>query len=113
MINGRIHKASYKEFLSTETSTAASQQPQPEKLKLTNFVAYKLDDGTSRTRIGHLDTVKGTITPLAFASGTPIENLYQVLEVGEDQVQAGGEAFSLTSRHVIPEHIRKLVAMPS
>lgn len=94
MINGRIHKASYKEFVRFE-------QPSPvmeprEEVKLTNFVAYELDDGTKRTRIGHLDQAKGTITPIAFASGTPIENLYQVIEVGEDNVIAGGEPFPLT-----------------
>lgn len=112
MINGRIHKASYKEFLQTqEASPAKTEVQQPQKL--TNFVAYSLDDGTGRTRIGHLDASKGTITPLAFESGTPIENLYQVLEAGEDKVQAGGDAFSLTSRHVLPQHLRDLVAMPS
>ncbi|TKA83477.1 hypothetical protein B0A55_00563 [Friedmanniomyces simplex] len=94
MINGRVHKASYKEFVKFE-------QPQPimeprTDVKLNNFVAYELDDGTRRTRIGHLNQEKGTITPLAFESGTPIENLYQVIEVGEDNVVAGGEPFPLT-----------------
>ncbi len=94
MINGRIHKASYKEFTRFE-------QPQPvmeprQEAKLRNFVAYELDDGTGRTRMGHLDTEKGTITPLAFESGTPIENLYQIIEVGEDHVIANGEPFQLT-----------------
>ncbi|KAK4575156.1 hypothetical protein LTR86_001008 [Recurvomyces mirabilis] len=94
MINGRVHKASYKEFVKFE-------QPQPvmepgENVKLNNFVVYALDDGTGRTRIGHLDRDKGTITPLAFLSGTAIENLYQVIEVGEDNVIAGAEPFPLT-----------------
>ena len=93
MINGRIHKASYKEF-------ARFEQPQPVmeprmEVKLNNFVAYELDDGTGRTWIGHLDQENSTITPLAFVSGTPIENLYQVIEVGEDNVIAGGEPFPL------------------
>lgn len=107
MINGRIHKASYKEFLPTQT--VASGDKTVEEPKLTNFVAYSLDDGTGRTRMGHLDTSKGEITPLAFTSGTPIENLYQILEVGADKVLQGGPAFALTSKHVIPEHLRKLV----
>lgn len=94
MINGRIHKASYKEFVRFE-------QPQPVmepriEVKLNNFVAYELSDGTGRTRIGHLDTDKGTITPIAFESGTAVENLYQVIEVGEDNVIAGGEPFPLS-----------------
>ena len=110
MINGRIHKASYKEFVRTETTTAAEVK-QPEKMKLTNFVSYSLDDGTGRSRMGHLDTTKGTITPLSFTGGTPIENLYQVMEIGEDKIQAAGDAFPLTSRHVIPEHLRPLVSI--
>ncbi|KAK5115013.1 hypothetical protein LTR85_010051 [Meristemomyces frigidus] len=94
MINGRIHKASYKEFVRFE-------QPQPImepriEVKLNNFVAYELPDGTARTRIGHLDTERGTITPIAFESGTAVENLYQIIEVGEDNVIAGGEPFPLT-----------------
>ncbi|EMC96946.1 hypothetical protein BAUCODRAFT_147141 [Baudoinia panamericana UAMH 10762] len=94
MINGRIHKASYKEFTRFE-------QPQPimepkEDVKLNYYIAYELDDGTKRTRIGHLDEKKGTVTPLSFLSGTPIENLYQVIEVGEENVMAGGEPFQLT-----------------
>lgn len=94
MINGRLHKASYKEFTKFE-------QPSPimdpiEDVKLTNFVSYALDDGTGRSRVGHLDTRKGTITPLAFLSGTAIENLYQLIEVGEDNIVAGGEPFPLS-----------------
>lgn len=96
MINGRIHKASYKEF-------AKFEQPQPvmepqENVKLNHFVAYQLDDGTGRLRVGHFDQQKSTITPLAFESGTPIENLYQVIEVGEDNVIAGGEPFPVTEQ---------------
>jgi hypothetical protein len=111
MINGRIHKASYKEFLRTEDRPAAEAKVEEAPPKLTNFVAYSLDDGTGRTRMGHLDPSKGTITPLAFPGGTPIENLYQVLEIGEDKVQAGGDAFPLTSRHVLPAHLRPLVTL--
>ncbi|KAK5171458.1 uncharacterized protein LTR77_004603 [Saxophila tyrrhenica] len=93
MINGRMHKASYKEF-------ARFEQPQPvmeprQSVKLDHFVAYQLDDGTGRTRMGHLDEKNGTITPLAFESGTPIENLYQIIEVGEDHIVASGEPFKV------------------
>ncbi|KAK0864441.1 hypothetical protein LTS02_005977 [Friedmanniomyces endolithicus] len=93
MINGRVHKASYKEFVKSDPQPI--MEPRTD-VKLNNFVAYELDDGTRRTRIGHLNQEKGTITPLAFVSGTPIENLYQVIEVGEDHVIAGGEPFPLT-----------------
>jgi hypothetical protein len=96
MINGRIHKASYKEFLKPE-------QPQRElatakAAKLTNFVAYELGDGTGRSRMGHFDQESGTITPLAFTSGTAINNLYEVIEAGEDNVKAGGEPFAVTEK---------------
>ena len=96
MINGRIHKASYKEFVKTE-------QPQPviepaKAIELNHFVAYELADGTGRSRLGHFDQEKGTITPLAFESGTPIENLYQLIEVGEDHVVASGESFEVSDK---------------
>lgn len=108
IINGRIHKASYKEFLRGETA-AELKEEKPTQEALTNYVAYSLDDGTKRTRMGHLDVKNGEIIPLSFVSGTPIENLYQVLEVGQDHIKAGGKPFPLDSRHVIiPEHLRKL-----
>ena len=94
MINGRVHKASYKEFMRTEQSHPI-MEPVTE-VKLVNFVAYRLSDETARTRVGHLDTEKGTITPIAFDSGTAVENLYQVIEAGEDSLIAGGEPFPLT-----------------
>ncbi|KAK5081184.1 hypothetical protein LTR05_007978 [Lithohypha guttulata] len=93
MINGRIHKASYKEFIQVEVPKADLV---PEVQSLTNYVAYALDDGTHRTRIGHLDIKAGTITPLSFPSGTPFENLYQAIEVGSDQIVAGDDPFPLT-----------------
>lgn len=94
MINGRIHKASYKEFAKFEQPSAI-MGPR-EEVKLNNFVAYLTNDGTERTRVGHFDQDKGTITPLAFESGTAIENLYQLIEVGEENIVAGGEPFKIT-----------------
>ncbi|KAK5110138.1 hypothetical protein LTR62_006272 [Meristemomyces frigidus] len=94
MINGRVHKASYNEFVRFEQPQHIMEPMQ--EFKLNNFVAYALDDGTGRTRIGHLDRDKETVTPLSFLGGTAIENLYQVIEVGEDNVMAGGEPFPLT-----------------
>lgn len=95
MINGRIHKASFKEFVRTETSQA---QPEPVSKPMTNYVAYTSNDKTGKSRIGHLDTENSTITPLSFASGTAIENLYQVIEVGKEGIIAGGEPFPLSDR---------------
>lgn len=42
MINGRIHKASYKEFLKTDQQVAS-----PQMEKLSNFVVYEEDQGES------------------------------------------------------------------
>ena len=92
LINGRIHKASYKEFL----SKAVSESPTMTQTKLKNFVAYVHKDG-GQPRIGHMDLEGNKITPVYFKSGTPVENLYQVIEVGEDHVIAGGEAFDVNS----------------
>lgn len=97
MINGRIHKASYKQFVKTE---APSPVIEPQIERMQNFVAYALNDGTGRTRVGHLDHERNTVIPLAFKSGTPVENLYQIIEIGADGVVAGGEPFDFDSRYV-------------
>lgn len=63
---------------------------------LSNFVSYRLHDGTGRTRVGHLDPKTGTVTPIAFQSGTAVEDLYQLIEAGETNViPGGGEPFNL------------------
>jgi adenine deaminase len=68
MINGRIHKAKHQDFVRhSHESLSIEQTP-----KLYNFIAYRLGDGTKRTRIGHLDTERGSVTPIAYKSGTPI-----------------------------------------
>ncbi|KXT02695.1 hypothetical protein AC579_3797 [Pseudocercospora musae] len=93
MINGRIHKASFREFHKLD-SAEPIMNPQ-QKSTLDHFVTYKLEDGTERSRVGHLDLEKGTITPVSYPSGTPITNLYQVIELGEEVV-CGGKPFPLT-----------------
>ncbi|KAI0964927.1 hypothetical protein F4678DRAFT_476991 [Xylaria arbuscula] len=47
--------------------------------ELTNYIAF-VDPDTGFDRIGHLDIGKNTIQPLSFLSGTPVRNLYQVIE---------------------------------
>ncbi|KAI1293096.1 hypothetical protein F5Y03DRAFT_374886 [Xylaria venustula] len=49
--------------------------------KLTNYIAF-VDPETGFDRIGHLDIEKNSIQPLSFLSGTPVRNLYQVIEAG-------------------------------
>ncbi|KAF1939499.1 fumarylacetoacetate hydrolase-like protein [Clathrospora elynae] len=59
---------------------------------LTNYVAYQ-DAQSRRNRIGHYDLPKNTIQPLSFISGTPIDSLYQVIEVGEANIIPFGDHF--------------------
>lgn len=89
MINGRIHKASYKEFLRMASSPTAT----PEKA-LTNYVAY--EDGLGRPRIGHLNQDNKTITPLCMPSGAPVNNLYEVIELNTT-LTASGDPIPLQS----------------
>lgn len=93
LINGRVHKAKPKEFV---TSPENRNMTMDDDTKLTNFITYRLDDGTDRSRVGHLDLVRGTVTPVSFASGTPIENLFQLIEAGQEEhnIIAGDDAAS-------------------
>ncbi|KAJ0333080.1 hypothetical protein COL922a_011085 [Colletotrichum nupharicola] len=62
----------------------------PQSSHLTNYIAFSRQDG-STPQIGHLDHAQQTIQPLAFLSGTPVENLYQVIEVGTQNITASIE----------------------
>ncbi|TKA77634.1 hypothetical protein B0A49_04198 [Cryomyces minteri] len=68
---------------------------------LTNYISF-VDQPSGLPRIGHFDVEKGSIQPLAFASGTPISNLYQVIEAGEDRITASGDSVSASSVKVLP-----------
>ncbi|GKT69425.1 fumarylacetoacetate hydrolase [Colletotrichum tofieldiae] len=68
---------------------------------LTNFVAY-LPRGVLVPRIGHLDLEKQTIQPLSFDSGTPVENLYQVIEAGASRCFAAGPVISVKEVKLLP-----------
>ena len=94
MINGRVHKASYKEFLKTMPETAKTPQK-----TMTNYVAY--EDALGRSRMGHMDMDKLTVTPLAMPSGAPVNNLYEVIELGTELLPAG-ESVSLHSVKMLP-----------
>lgn len=80
------------------STTAASSAS---RAALSNFVAYKDKEG--RSRVGHLDLDTSLITPVSFASGAPIQNVYQVIEVGADTVIASNEdQISLESITILP-----------
>ncbi|KAF2806427.1 uncharacterized protein BDZ99DRAFT_449168 [Mytilinidion resinicola] len=61
----------------------------------TKYIAFERAPGVSR--IGHYDESSGNIQPLSFASGTPISNLYEVIEVGEKGIAPAGEPIPLSS----------------
>lgn len=96
MINGRIHKASHKEFI--KTSLGPEVLP-PTIAPMTNFVAY--EDSQGRAKIGHLNLDEGKISPMAMASGAPVNNLYQIIEL-ENNVVPAGEAVALDSVKLLP-----------
>ncbi|KAI0166496.1 hypothetical protein GGR57DRAFT_510134 [Xylariaceae sp. FL1272] len=52
--------------------------------KLTNYIAY-INPATGFEEIGHLHLEQNTIQPLTFTSGTPVKNLYQVIEAGSSE----------------------------
>jgi 2-keto-4-pentenoate hydratase/2-oxohepta-3-ene-1,7-dioic acid hydratase in catechol pathway len=68
---------------------------------LTNYVAY-FDPRYGRNRIGHYNLVKEAVEPLSFESGTPIDNLYQVIEVGESNIISSGESLPIASVKILP-----------
>jgi 2-keto-4-pentenoate hydratase/2-oxohepta-3-ene-1,7-dioic acid hydratase in catechol pathway len=67
----------------------------------TNYVSYQ-DVHTGRRRVGHYDLDKNTIQPLVFVSGTPLDNLYQVIEVGEPNIVSAGELLPASSAKILP-----------
>lgn len=67
---------------------------------LTNYCAFVDQRGIER--IGHLDDASQTVQPLAFASGTYLSNLYQVIQVGEQGIIASGDLISRSSVRILP-----------
>ena len=68
---------------------------------LTNYAAF-VDPETGSERIGHLDPDKQTLQPLSFTSGTPIANLYQVIEAGSSNIEASGSVIPAGSVKLLP-----------
>ncbi|OCL08899.1 fumarylacetoacetate hydrolase-like protein [Glonium stellatum] len=67
---------------------------------LTNYIAY-VDSGHV-SRIGHLESSSNSIQPLAFKSGTPLSNLYQVIEAGEKNIAPFGDAIPFDTVKLLP-----------
>ena len=69
--------------------------------QLTSYAAF-IHPEIGLERIGHFDLKKQTIQPLSFISGTPIANLYQVIEAGSSNIKAGGPAIPASSVKLLP-----------
>ena len=68
---------------------------------LTNYAAY-IDPDTGSPRIGHLDLESGNLQPLSFLSGTPVQDLYQVIEAGTCNITAAGSPIPASSVKKLP-----------
>jgi 2-keto-4-pentenoate hydratase/2-oxohepta-3-ene-1,7-dioic acid hydratase in catechol pathway len=68
---------------------------------LTNYVAYH-NPRTKQDTVGHYDLDKGTIEPLSFVSGATINNIYQIIEVGESNVVSSGVPILADSVKILP-----------
>lgn len=66
---------------------------------LTNLVAYQ-DLKSNAFRIGTLQDE--LIRPLSFASGTPVENLYQAIEAGIDTLRPAPSTIKASSVRLLP-----------
>ena len=66
-----------------------------------SYAAFTVN-GEQRQRIGNYDTDKQEIIALAFKSGTPLSSLYEVIEVGEDEIEATEEVFKLAEVKLLP-----------
>lgn len=67
---------------------------------LTNYIAFVGSENVPR--MGHFNAPDDTIQPLSFASGTPLRDLYQVIEVGEENISAAGEPVPSDSVKILP-----------
>ncbi|KAL7906615.1 hypothetical protein GGI35DRAFT_458506 [Trichoderma velutinum] len=71
-----------------------------ESPKLTRYAAFAHLEARV-TQIGHLDLQTGTVQPLQFLSGNPVENLFQVIEAGPQQIVASGSTIPLASAKLL------------
>ncbi|KPM43016.1 hypothetical protein AK830_g3556 [Neonectria ditissima] len=69
--------------------------------RLTQYTAF-VDPDTHLPRIGHYNPSDETILPLSFTSGTPVANLYQVIEAGWDKIIATDAPIAFSSVKLLP-----------
>lgn len=71
------------------------------KRSYTNYVAFvSAEDQTPR--IGHLDLETREITALSYRSGTHLSSLYEVIEVGQEEILATDHKFQLSNVKLLP-----------
>lgn len=68
---------------------------------LTNYCSY-LDPEQQTSRIGSLSDDGQTIQPLCFTSGTPLRNLYEVIEAGPDRITPSGSPLQASATKIQP-----------
>lgn len=73
----------------------------PNPVRYTQYAAY-IDPDTLRPRIGHYNLDADTIQPLCFTSGTPIDNLYQVIEAGTSKIIPSGDPLPAPTVKLLP-----------
>ena len=66
---------------------------------LTNYCSY-VDPDTGSSRIGSLSDDGKTIQPLSFISGTPLSNLYEVIEAGQNRITPSCEPLQRSSTKI-------------
>lgn len=76
-------------------TTVEAQRP------LTNYVAY-YDPQARKNRVGHYSIEQSIIQPLSFKSGTPVSDLYQVIEAGETNIASSDIPFPASEVHILP-----------
>lgn len=87
-------------------SSSANSSPDdlsglPRSKQYTSYVAYR-KPGSTKTFIGHLDQDKNIITPLTYISGTPLSNLYEVIEAGPQNITSSSEQLELSKVQLLP-----------
>jgi 2-keto-4-pentenoate hydratase/2-oxohepta-3-ene-1,7-dioic acid hydratase in catechol pathway len=65
-----------------------------------NYISF-LDPITKTPRIGDYEVSSNSIKPLSFLSGTPVSNLYQVIEAGADKVRDDGDILPYSSVKIL------------
>lgn len=70
-------------------------------VRYAQYVAY-IDPDTLRPQIGHYNLEDDIIQPLSFTSGTPIDNLYQVIEAGFSNIIPDGYPLRASTVKLLP-----------